>query len=110
MAKNSSKSARNAGAHAAAALQDLIDTAEELLEDLRSQQGAAVDALREKVSATVEAARSRLEALAPDVQEAASATLDSAVSFVRKDPWRAVALGAITLLAFSLIGRLGDDD
>jgi ElaB/YqjD/DUF883 family membrane-anchored ribosome-binding protein len=103
------KRAKSARSHAAAGLQDLIDTADELLEDLQDQQGAAVEALRAKVGQTVGTARRKLEGLAPEIKEAASETIDSAVGFVRRDPWRAVALGALTLLAFSLLTRLGGD-
>lgn len=104
------KHARNARHHAAAGLQDLIDSADELLQDLQDQQGAAVAALRDKVSQTVGTARRRLEQLAPDIKEAAGQSLDSAVGFVKRDPWRAVALGALTLLAFSLLTRMGDGE
>jgi len=104
------KRAKSARSHAAAGLQDLIDSADALLEDLRDQQGAAVEALRDKVSQTVGAARERLEDLAPEIRQAANEGLESAVGFVRRDPWRAVALGALTLLAFSLFSRLGGEE
>jgi ElaB/YqjD/DUF883 family membrane-anchored ribosome-binding protein len=102
--------ANRAAAGAAAGLQDLIDSADELLADLQHQHGAAVEALREKVATTVAAARRKLDELAPEIKEAAGETLDSAIGFVRRDPWRAIAIGALTLLAFSLLTRLGDGE
>jgi ElaB/YqjD/DUF883 family membrane-anchored ribosome-binding protein len=102
--------AKSTAADAAAGLQDLIDSADGLLTDLQHQQGAAVQALREKVTTTIAAARRKLDELAPDIKAAAGETLDSAIGFVRRDPWRAVAIGALTLLAFSLLTRLGEED
>ena len=110
MARTEATRAKRTVSGAAAGLQDLIDSADELLSNLRDQQGEAVDALRDRVSATAASARRRLQRLGPQVQDAAGETLDSAVGFLRRDPWRAVAIGALTVLAFSLFTRLGSDD
>ena len=91
----------------ASGLQDVIDSAEEFLESVRDQQGAAVDRLRERVSATMGAARDRLKKL--DLPEAASDAMDSTADFLRSDPWRTVAIGALAALAISLLMHLGDD-
>jgi ElaB/YqjD/DUF883 family membrane-anchored ribosome-binding protein len=107
---NAEDRAKSAAAGAAAGLQDLIDSADELLADLQHQQGAAVEALRQRMTATVAAARRKLEEIAPDIKAAAGEALDTTVGFVRRDPWRAVAIGALTLLAFSLLSRLGEDE
>jgi ElaB/YqjD/DUF883 family membrane-anchored ribosome-binding protein len=104
------ESAESAAAGAAAGLRDLIDSADELLADLQHQHGAAVQSLREKVMTTVAAARRKLDEIAPDIKAAAGETLDSAIGFVRRDPWRAVAIGALTLLALSLLARLGEEE
>jgi ElaB/YqjD/DUF883 family membrane-anchored ribosome-binding protein len=88
---------------AASGLQDLIESAEDLLESVQDQQGAAAEKLREKVSETVRSARTRLSEL--DVSEMASDAVDGAVGFLRSDPWRTVAIGALAVLAISLLVR-----
>jgi len=110
MAKRETRRVRRAGSASASALHDLIETAEELLESLQDQPGAAVQALREKISATLEMGRRRLAALEPDIREAAADALESTVGFVRRDPWRAVAIGALAALAFSVVMRVGEAD
>lgn len=94
---------------AAEGLQELLDSADELLQSVRDEQGEAVDALRAKVGATTRRAARQLADLR---QSAGSLGRDAArrgVSFVRRDPWRGVALGAITLLGFTLLMRRADD-
>ena len=93
---------------AASGLQDLIDSAEELLESMKEQQGVAAEKLREKIAATLENARARLSQL--DVPEIASDAVDSTVGFLRSDPWRTVAIGALAVLAVSLLVRSGSSD
>ena len=105
MAKRTTKQARKAVADSATGLQHVIDSAEELLESLRDQQGAAVDQLRAKVSATVKDARDRLEEL--DIPELAADAVDRTVGFVRSDPWRSVAIGALAALAVTVVMRSG---
>ena len=107
MAKRTTRQARKAVAVSATGLQHVIDSAEELLGSLRDQQGAAVDQLRAKVSATVNNARGRLEEL--DIPELASDAVDSSVGFVRRDPWRSVAIGALTALAVTVAMRMGSE-
>ena len=93
---------------AASGLQDLIDSAEELLESVKEQQGAAAEKLRKKISETLENARARLSQV--DVPEFASDAVDSTVGFLRSDPWRTVAIGALAVLAVSLLVRGGSND
>jgi ElaB/YqjD/DUF883 family membrane-anchored ribosome-binding protein len=93
---------------AASGLQDLVDSAEDLLTDLKDQKGEAVERLREKVSTTISDARQRLAD--SDVSDIASEAYDNAVGLVRQDPWRAVAIGALALLAGSLLLRALSDD
>jgi ElaB/YqjD/DUF883 family membrane-anchored ribosome-binding protein len=108
MATKRAKQSKKKVSAAASGLQDLIDSAEELLESMKEQQGAAAEKLREKISETLENARGRLSQL--DVQEIASDAVDSTVGFLRSDPWRTVAIGALAVLAVSLLVRSGSDD
>ena len=90
----------------ASGLQSLIDSSEDLLESLKDQQGAAVERVREKVSATLQSAQQRLSDL--DISGTAAEALDNTVGFIRRDPWRTVAIGALAVLAVSLLVRSSD--
>src|ERR1700743_267158 len=107
MATKRAKQAKKKLADAAFGLQELIDSAEGLLENAKDLEGTAAEKLREKVSETVRSARARLSEL--DVPEMASDAVDSTVGFVREDPWRAVAIGALAMLAVSLLVRSSRD-
>ncbi|HEY6923215.1 MAG TPA: DUF883 family protein [Steroidobacteraceae bacterium] len=98
--------AKRVVADSASGLQNLIDSSEEVLESLKDQQGAAVERLREKLSATMRVAQKRLSDL--DIPDTASEAMESAVGFVRGNPWRAVALGALGVLAVMLFARDSD--
>jgi ElaB/YqjD/DUF883 family membrane-anchored ribosome-binding protein len=98
--------AKRVVADSASGLQNLIDSSEDLLESLKDQQGAAADRLREKVSATMKVAQRRLSDL--DISGAASEAVDNTVGFIRRDPWRTVAIGALAVLAVSLLVRTRD--
>jgi ElaB/YqjD/DUF883 family membrane-anchored ribosome-binding protein len=106
MATKRKTHAKKKVSEAASGLQSLIDGAEDMLETLKDQQGAAAEKLREKVSATLENARGRLSQL--DVPELASDAVDSTVDFLRSDPWRTVAIGALAVLAISLLVRASE--
>jgi ElaB/YqjD/DUF883 family membrane-anchored ribosome-binding protein len=108
LASKTAKRLKKKVADAASGLQDLIDSAEELLESIKDQPGAAAQKLREKIADTVEDARARLADL--DVPEMASNAMNSTVGFLRADPWRTVAIGALAVLAVSLMVRSGSDD
>jgi ElaB/YqjD/DUF883 family membrane-anchored ribosome-binding protein len=107
MAKRRAKISK-AISDSSAGLDDLIESGEELLESLKDAQGEAADKLRAKVSSAVKNARARVKDV--DVQELASDALDSTVGFLRSDPWRTVAIGALAVLAVSLLVRAGSDD
>jgi ElaB/YqjD/DUF883 family membrane-anchored ribosome-binding protein len=108
LAKRGARQAKNSVDNAASGLQEFIDSAEDLLEGLQDQQGVAVERLRAKVSATISSARERLADT--DVSEMASEAYDNTVGFIRQDPWRAVAVGALAILAASLLIRAVSDD
>jgi ElaB/YqjD/DUF883 family membrane-anchored ribosome-binding protein len=105
MTKRTTKHAKKAVADSASGLQHVIDSAEDLLESLRDQQGEAVDHLRARISTTIQNARDRIGEL--DVPELASEAVDSTLGFVRRDPWRSVAIGALAALAVTLVMRSG---
>lgn len=108
MTSKRARQSKKKASEAASGLQDLIDSAEELLESMKEQQGVAAEKLREKIAATLENARARLSQF--DVPEIASDAVDSTVGFLRSDPWRTVAIGALAVLAVSLLVRSGSND
>jgi len=92
-------------------LQELIDSAEALLEELRDAKDPAVETLRAKLRRTVKSASSRLQSFRPDMSELTSQTVQSTMSFVRRDPWRAIALGALAVVALGILAHAsGDED
>ena len=91
-------------------LEELIAGAEALIEELQDQKGEAVDNLRSRAAATIRNARRRLVDLRPDVQDLAARTARTTAAFVRRDPWRAVALGALAVLALGIFVSSGGDD
>ena len=106
--RTAKKRGKKAVADSASGLQSMIDSAEELLESVKDQQGAVAASLREKLSDTIDKARDRLGAF--DAQEAASEAIDTTVGFVRNDPWRSMAIGTLALLAVTLLLRLSSND
>lgn len=94
---------RRAVAESASGLQGIIDSADELLESLRDQQGEAVDQLRTRVAANVKSARERLRSL--EVPELAGDAIDRVAGFFRTSPWRTVAIGAVAAVAIALVAR-----
>lgn len=91
-------------------LEELIESAESLLLELEDQKTAVADSLRKRAAATIKSARRRLAQLQPDVQELAAKTYRGTVTFVRKDPWRAIALGALVVLAIGIFASVGNGD
>jgi ElaB/YqjD/DUF883 family membrane-anchored ribosome-binding protein len=92
-------------------LQELINSAEALLEELRDAKDPAVETLRSRLKRTVKGASSRLQDFRPDMRELTSQTVENTMSFVRRDPWRAIAIGALAVVALGVLAHLsGDDD
>ena len=108
MAMRRAMRAKNSISDAATSLQDVIDSAEDMLDNVKDQQGDAADHLRTKLSESVANARKRLASL--NVAESVSDAYDNTVGFFRDDPWRAVAIGAIAVLAATIIVRAVSDD
>jgi ElaB/YqjD/DUF883 family membrane-anchored ribosome-binding protein len=98
MSRRQMKRTTTAAKHSAAAtLHGVIDSAEEFLDGLREQQGEAVERLRQRIEGAIERAREQLRAL--DVEEVATSAVANTVGFVRRDPWRAAAIGAMAVVA-----------
>lgn len=93
-------------------LEELIESAEAMLLELQDQKTEVADSLRKRASATIKSARRRLADLQPEVQELAAKTYRGTVKFVRRDPWRAVALGALLVVAIGVLALSvsADDD
>ncbi len=103
MTRRPAQRAKKTIAESASGLQSVIDSAEEALESLKDQQGAAAERIRERISATLDKARQRLDDL--DVPELASDAFEGTVGFLKDNPWRTVAIGALAVLAASLVVR-----
>lgn len=105
--------ARAIGEDIGEGLEELIDSAQALLEELQDQQGPVVENLRERASATLKSASRHLSRLRPGAEELASRTLRTTLGFVRRDPWRAIALGALAVVALGILAHSAgseDDD
>ena|ERR1700761_3073742 len=100
--------AKKTVSEAASSLQEVIDSAEDVLDDVKDQSGDAVDRLRKKLTAAISNAQSKLEDL--DVTGSVSEAYDNTLGYVRADPWRAVAIGAVAALAITLVMRVVSDD
>jgi ElaB/YqjD/DUF883 family membrane-anchored ribosome-binding protein len=84
-------------------LEDLIESVEALLDDLKDQKGMAAEKLRTRAWATVKSARRRLADVTPEMGELAAKTVRGTATFVRKDPWRALAIGALAVVAVGVL-------
>jgi ElaB/YqjD/DUF883 family membrane-anchored ribosome-binding protein len=91
-------------------LEDLIESFEALLEDLKDQRGTAAEKLRTRAWATVKSARRRLADLRPEMGDLAAKTMRGTVKFVRRDPWRAVAIGALVIVAAGVLASVARSD
>jgi len=88
--------------------QDLVESAQALLQTLQNEKGEAVENLREKLSATVKTASSRLESLRGRAGDIGQQAAKSTVRYVRDNPWKSVAIAAVVVLGWHLLNR--DDD
>jgi ElaB/YqjD/DUF883 family membrane-anchored ribosome-binding protein len=91
-------------------LADLIESVEALLGDLKDQRGAAAETLRTRAWATVKSARRRLADVSPEVGDLAAKTMRGTAKFVRRDPWRAVAIGALVVVAAGVLASFARSD
>src|SRR5205085_2842807 len=94
-------------------LQGLIDSAEQLMEEIKDQHEPAIAEVRSRASATLKAARARLSLLQPEIAPFRRKALRATGRFVRRDPWRATAVTSLFVLAaiaaLSWYGSAGPD-
>jgi len=83
-------------------LSELSDRAARLLDQLKEQQGDSAAELRERASRTLSDTRRRLAKARPEAQEAASEAVRVTLTFVRRHPGKALAVGALLLAAVGI--------
>jgi ElaB/YqjD/DUF883 family membrane-anchored ribosome-binding protein len=95
------------GAALADELRNVVSQAEELLRAMGDDGDAAMAALRERVHASIDTARLRLEDLEHEAGRMTQQATAAAETYVRENPWTAVAIGAGLglLLGGLLVGR-----
>ena len=91
-------------------LNRIVEQAESLLRSLSAEGGEAAEAVRERVSQTLHQARSKLATTVSNAEEVVESLADRADSYVRSNPWQAVAIaallgGVVTLLITKSVKR-----
>jgi ElaB/YqjD/DUF883 family membrane-anchored ribosome-binding protein len=76
-------------------LNRIVDQAEALLRTLGEDTGEAAEAVRERVSETLNQAKARLAATASEAEVVAQSLADRTDTYVRSNPWQAVAIAAL---------------
>ena len=94
----------------ASELDELIQSASDLLDSLNDQRGEAVDDLRSRATRNIDNARRRLAALKPQVMEGGAQAARAAVGFARANPWSTVAIGAAAVAALAAVIYLSTSD
>ena len=87
----------------ASELDQLIQSASELLESLDEERGEAIDGLRSRAARNIGNARHRLAALKPQVLDGAAQAARATAGFARRNPWSAVAVGALIVGSVALL-------
>jgi len=95
----------------ASQLDELIESASDLLDNLNDHRGEAADALRSRVTRNIKDARRRLADFRPQVTESATEAARAAVGFARRNPWSTVAAGTVLVasIAALLYVSMSDD-
>jgi ElaB/YqjD/DUF883 family membrane-anchored ribosome-binding protein len=96
-------------------LNRIVDQAESLLRTLGEESGEAADAVRGRVTDTLNQAKSKLSTTAREAEKVASSLADRADSYVRENPWQAIAIAAllgsvVTFLIAKSTSRKSADD
>ena len=94
----------------AAELKRIVEQAEALMA-AAGTDNATIDALKERVNETISSARDKLADLEQDARQRGKRAAVAAESWVRTNPWAALAIGAgIGLIVGALIMRSGSAD
>jgi len=94
---------RATGEMLASQLDELIQSASNLLDTLDGQRGEATDAIRSRMRRNIEGARRRLEDFTPQVTEGATNAARAAAGFARRNPWSTVAVGTVLVASIATI-------
>jgi ElaB/YqjD/DUF883 family membrane-anchored ribosome-binding protein len=87
-------------------LRRIVEQAETLLATAGTEGDAALDSLRSRVHDTLGAARARLSDLEQEARQAGRRAASATESWVRSNPWAALAIGAgIGLIVGALLTR-----
>ncbi|HTY49626.1 MAG TPA: DUF883 family protein [Steroidobacteraceae bacterium] len=87
-------------------LRRIVEQAESLLASAGTQGDAALDSLRARVNDTLGAARARLSDLEQEAHLAGRRAASATESWVRSNPWAALAIGAgIGLIVGAVLSR-----
>jgi ElaB/YqjD/DUF883 family membrane-anchored ribosome-binding protein len=76
-------------------LNRIVEQAETLLRSLGEEGGEAAAAVRERVTQTLHQAQARLAATVGEAGEVVESLADRTDSYVRQNPWTAVAVAAL---------------
>ena len=76
-------------------LNRIVEQAETLLRSLGEETGEAAEAVRERVTQTLNQAKSRLAESAQQATVVVESLADKTDSYVRRNPWQAVAIAAV---------------
>ena len=92
-------------------LEELVQSASDMLDNLSDQRGEAVEKLRTRATRNIESARRRLADLKPQVQQRATDAARAATGFARRNPWSAAAIGALVIASVGALvyASLSDD-
>jgi ElaB/YqjD/DUF883 family membrane-anchored ribosome-binding protein len=85
--------ARRTSKALATELEDLIESASDLLDNLNEQRGDGLETLRSRATRNIDGARRRLADLKPQMQRRAMRTTRAASRFARRNPWSTAAIG-----------------
>jgi len=97
---------RNNAAQAQGDYEDVVETAEELLNTMTDSGGEAMEELKAKARETLDSARVRLKDAASHARDAASTAAGEADTYVRGNPWMAIAVaGAVGLALGAALTR-----
>jgi ElaB/YqjD/DUF883 family membrane-anchored ribosome-binding protein len=87
-------------------LNRVVSQAEELLKTLGDEGGAAIEAVRQRVQRTVNIAKLKLADASTRARTAANTAAQATDTYVRDNPWKAVAYGAAAGAALALVVAL----